>query len=128
MEKSSLPVHPVARPTSLIFTLYGDVVHRLEPAGTLWLGSLVKLMAPFGLSEGAVRQAVSRVARQGWLAADRRGKRAFYKVTDRGRRRIEELSPRIYGPLIEWDGRWRMLAFCAGSSRRATGEPGSKKT
>jgi phenylacetic acid degradation operon negative regulatory protein len=100
------------RPTSLIFSLYGDLVHgasgRDEPS--LWLGTLVKLMAAFGLSEAAVRQAVSRMARQGWLSAERTGKRAFYSVTPRGRRRIEELSPRIYGPVIEWDGTWRILA------------------
>jgi phenylacetic acid degradation operon negative regulatory protein len=100
------------RPASLIFSLYGDLVHAsvggAEPA--LWLGTLVELMAAFDLSEAAVRQAVSRLARQGWLQARRDGKRAFYSVTERGRRRIEELSPRIYGPVIEWDGAWRLLA------------------
>jgi phenylacetic acid degradation operon negative regulatory protein len=100
------------RPTSLIFSLYGDLVHtsgpQIEPA--LWLGTLVELMGAFELSEAAVRQAVSRMARQGWLHAQRNGKRAYYTVTDRGRRRIEELSPRIYGPVIEWDGTWRLLA------------------
>jgi len=100
------------RPTSLIFSLYGDLVHasvpQAEPA--LWLGTLVELMAAFDLSEAAVRQAVSRMARQGWLRTRRNGKRAYYAVTDRGRRRIEELSPRIYGPVIEWDGTWRLLA------------------
>ena len=100
------------RPTSLIFSLYGDLVHgaagESEPA--LWLGTLVRLMAAFGLSEAAVRQAVSRMARQGWLSARREGKRAYYTVTPLGRRRIDELSPRIYGPVIEWDGNWRLLA------------------
>jgi phenylacetic acid degradation operon negative regulatory protein len=111
-----IPVKPDerlgTRPTSLIFSLYGDLVHGAaigsQPA--LWLGTLVRLMAAFGLSEAAVRQAVSRMARQGWLSARRDGKRAFYTVTPRGRRRIDELSPRIYGPVIEWDGSWRLLA------------------
>ncbi len=100
------------RPTSLIFSLYGDLVHGAagESEPSLWLGTLVKLMAAFELSEAAVRQAVSRMARQGWLAARRDGKRAYYTVTPLGRRRIDELSPRIYGPVIEWDGKWRLLA------------------
>ena len=115
---SSLDPRPVARPTSLIFTLYGDVVLRLDPAGSLWLGSLVRLMAPFGLSEAAVRQAVSRISRQGWLEASKQGKRAYYSVTERGRRRIEEVSPRIYGPVIEWDGRWRMIVYGIAEGRR----------
>lgn len=87
------------------------MVHRQIDDGALWIGSLVRLMASFGLSEAAVRQAVSRMSRQGWLVAKKNGNRAFYAVTDRGRRRIETLSPRIYGPIVEWDGRWRMLTY-----------------
>jgi phenylacetic acid degradation operon negative regulatory protein len=108
----------VTRPNSFIFTLYGDVVEREGSDHSLSLGSLVGLMGAFGVSEAAVRQAVSRMARQGWLAAERRGNRAFYSVTERGRRRIEELNPRIYGPVIEWDGRWRMLTYTVEEARR----------
>lgn len=108
----------ITRPNSFIFTLYGDLVHRHVTDGSLWVGSLVRLMAPFGLSEAAVRQAVSRMSRQGWLVAHRSGHRAFYAVTPRGRRRIEGLSPRIYGPVVEWDGRWRMLTYSVAEAQR----------
>ncbi|MEO9026256.1 MAG: PaaX family transcriptional regulator C-terminal domain-containing protein [Candidatus Tumulicola sp.] len=111
----------VTRPNSFIFTLYGDLVARLAAEGgdgSLWIGALIRLMAPFGISEAAVRQAVSRMSRQGWLVAHRTGNRAFYAVTERGRRRIAELSPRIYGPVIEWDGRWRVLAYAAAQGNR----------
>jgi phenylacetic acid degradation operon negative regulatory protein len=112
---------PVTRPNSFIFTLYGDMVHRLAGDGELWVGGLIRLMASFGVSPQAVRQAVSRMTRQGWLIARREGNLAFYMVTARGRRRIEELSPRIYGPVIEWDGRWRLLSYAVGETteRRA---------
>ena len=43
-------------------------------------------------------------------------------VTARGRRRIEELSPRIYGPVIEWDGRWRLLSCAAAETQRQARE------
>src|ERR1700756_4963463 len=102
------PERQVTRPNSFIFTLYGDMVHRYVPSGRLWIGSLIQLMAPFGLSEAALRQAVSRMSRQGWLCGSKTANRAFYSVTERGRRRIEGLSPRIYGPIVEWDGRWRL--------------------
>ncbi len=108
----------VTRPNSFIFSLYGDLVHRHVTDGSLWIGSLVRLMAPFGLSEAAVRQAVSRMSRQGWLVAHKVGSRAYYAVTERGRRRIEELSPRIYGPVVEWDGRWRMLTYSVAEGER----------
>lgn len=83
----------VTRPNSFIFTLFGDLAHRGNGGSSLWIGSLIRLMAPFGISEAAVRQAVSRLSRQGWLVARRQGNRAFYSVTDRGRRRITELTP-----------------------------------
>jgi phenylacetic acid degradation operon negative regulatory protein len=108
----------VARPNSFIFTLYGDMVHRPRGDGSLWIGALIRLMSSFGVSPAAVRQAVSRMGRQGWLTARREGNRAFYSVTERGRRRIEELSPRIYGPVIEWDGRWRLLSYAIGEAHR----------
>ncbi len=108
----------VARPISFIFTLYGDLVHRSAGDGSVWIGALIRLMASFGVSAPAVRQAVSRMARQGWLVARRQGNRAFYSVTERGRRRIEELSPRIYGPVVEWDGRWRLLSYAIGEAHR----------
>ncbi len=110
---------PVTRPNSFIFTLYGDFVHRTEGGdAAIWIGSLARLMASFGISEPAVRQAVSRMSRQGWLEATRRGNRAFYTVTGRGRRRIELLSPRIYGPVVDWDGRWRMLTYSVAETKR----------
>jgi phenylacetic acid degradation operon negative regulatory protein len=119
-EERGLPARRrvVTRPNSFIFTLYGDIVHRHEAEGQLWIGALIGLMAPFGLSGQAVRQAVSRMARQGWLVAARRGNRAYYAVTERGRRRIDELSPRIYGPVIEWDGGWRMVSYTVSEARR----------
>jgi len=110
---------PVTRPNSFIFGLFGDFVQRPgRPDAAIWIGSLARLMAAFGISEPAVRQAVSRMSRQGWLAAGRRGSRAFYTVTERGRRRIEQVSPRVYGPVVEWDGRWRMLTYSVTETTR----------
>jgi phenylacetic acid degradation operon negative regulatory protein len=115
---SAIDKRLVTRPNSFIFTLYGDMVHRLAADGSLWIGALIRLMASFGISAAAVRQAVSRMSRQGWLIARREGNRAYYVVSERGRRRIEELSPRIYGPVIEWDGRWRLLSYAIGEEHR----------
>ena len=98
---------PVTRPNSFIFTLYGDFVGEQA----VWIGSLVRLMAEFGLSEQAVRQAVSRMSRQGWLAAVKQGNRAYYELTPAGRRRVTAIAPRIYEPAREWDGRWRLLTY-----------------
>ena len=118
---------PVTRPNSFIYTLFGDFVHRTGQAdGELWVGGLIRLMGEFGLSEQAVRQAVSRMSRQGWLDARRRGNRSFYALTGRGRARVEAISPRIYGPIIEWDGRWRILTYTIAEANRQ-GRDGLRK-
>ena len=80
-EVSTLVQRPVTRPNSFIFTLYGDMVHRLAGDGALWIGGLIRLMASFGVLPQAVRQAVSRMTRQGWLVARREGILAFYLGT-----------------------------------------------
>jgi len=109
----------VTRPNSFIFTLYGDFVHR-DPAlaEELWVGSIIRLMSQFEISEQAVRQGVSRMSRQGWLTARKHGPRSYYALTDRGRTRIETISPRIYGPLVEWDGNWRVLTYAVSERNR----------
>lgn len=118
---------PVTRPNSFIYTLFGDFVHR-DPTSheELWVGGLIRLMGEFGLSEQAVRQAVSRMSRQGWLVGRKHGNRSYYSLTDRGRRRVEAISPRIYGPVVEWDGRWRMLTYSIAESNRE-GRDGLRK-
>lgn len=100
----------ITRPNSFIYTLMGDLVRYY--GGEIWVGSLTRLLAEFGLSEPAVRQAVSRMSRQGWISARKVGNRSYYAMTDRGRARVDAVTPRIYDPpATQWDGRWRMLAY-----------------
>lgn len=118
---------PVSRPNAFIYTLFGDFVHWTGQAdGELWVGSLIRLMGEFGLTEQAIRQAVSRMSRAGWLAASRRRNRSFYALTERGRSRVEALSPRIYGPVVEWDAKWRILTYTVAEVNRQ-GRDGLRK-
>ena len=47
------------RAGSLIVTIYGDAI--VPRGGSLWLGSLLDMMAGFGVDPGLVRTAVSRL-------------------------------------------------------------------
>jgi len=96
------------RAHSLIVTLYGDVI---EPrGGTIWLGSLIDLMAPFGINERLVRTSMFRLGKEGWLSAERVGRRSYYSLTESGRRRFETAFKRVYSSeLPAWDGLWRLL-------------------
>ncbi|PWC34202.1 phenylacetic acid degradation operon negative regulatory protein PaaX [Azospirillum sp. TSO35-2] len=96
------------RAKSLIITVYGDAV--LPHGGSAWLGSLIELMALFGLSERIVRTSVFRLCKDDWLTNTQIGRRSFYRVTDSGKERFAAAERRIYAPLArEWDRGWDLL-------------------
>ncbi len=102
---------PSRRPQDLVFTLYGE--YLLEREGPTWVGALISLLHPFGLSEGAVRTVLSRMARKEWLSARRIGRHAYYDLTPRGRKLLEEGQARIFHPSWDgpWDEAWFLLAY-----------------
>jgi phenylacetic acid degradation operon negative regulatory protein len=96
------------RSKSVVMTVFGDAV--MPRGGSAWLGSLIELLAPFGISDRLVRTSVFRLAEEGWLEATRSGRRSLYRMTVPGRRRIERADKRIYTPsALHWDGRWTLL-------------------
>jgi len=95
---------------SMIFTIYGDYIRHY--GNVIWIGSLIKLLEAFGHNEQAVRAAVSRMSKQGWVQSERRGNKSFYSLTERGEVRMEEASRRIYKEATtSWDGRWWILLY-----------------
>ena len=98
------------RAVPLIVTVFGDAV--LPFGGRVWLGSLIRLLAPLGVSERLVRTAVYRLSREHWLRAEALGRRSDYLLTDFGRRQFEAAERHIYASgHASWDGRWRMLVM-----------------
>ena len=95
----------------LVFTLYGE--YLLDRPDPVWVGALISLLQPFGVSEGAVRTGLSRMSRKGWLEARRWGRNSFYDLSPRGRGLLEEGKARIFHPTWkhEWDGEWFLLAY-----------------
>lgn len=76
------------------------------------MAALVRLLAPLRISGPAVRTAVSRMARQGWLAPVRLPDGAGYRLTPRAVRRLREAADRIYRrETPAWDGRWHVLVL-----------------
>ncbi len=106
------------RPQDLVFTLFGEyLLHRPDP---VWVGHLIALLRPFGLSEGAVRTVLSRMARKSWLEGERHGRRAYYRLTTKGRQLLEDGENRIHHPPTdrEWDGTWYLLAYSIPEDQR----------
>jgi len=108
---------PVQRAGSLIITLYGDAI--APRGGTVWIGSLIRVLADFGISERLVRTSMYRLAKDGWLVADQIGRRSYYQLTEDGAERFHEATQRIYGePRQSWSGEWCLVLTGAVSSEQ----------
>ncbi len=101
------------RANSVLITVYGDVMAQRRQA--VWLGSLIQLADPFGLSARLVRTSAFRLTADDWLTCTRLGRRSFYGLTDAGLQRVQHAERRIYDfKLPEWDGRWTLAILGAG--------------
>ena len=99
---------PVQRAGSLIITLYGDAI--APRGGTVWVGSLIRVLADFGISERLVRTSMYRLAKDGWIVAEHVGRRSYYQLTADGAKRFHEATLRIYGePRQDWSGEWCLV-------------------
>jgi phenylacetic acid degradation operon negative regulatory protein len=96
------------RTKSLIVTVFGDVVS--QHGGTIWLGSLVQALSGLGINERLVRTSVFRLAQEGWLEAERVGRRSYYRFSDYGIHEYERTAGRIYDmEELPWTGRWQLV-------------------
>ncbi|GLI85495.1 phenylacetic acid degradation operon negative regulatory protein PaaX [Rossellomorea marisflavi] len=95
---------------SMIFTLYGDYISHY--GNKIWIGSLIRLLNEFGHNDQAVRAAISRMNKQGWVQAEKQGNKSYYTLTERGVDRMEEAANRIFKlKPEEWDGKWRIFMY-----------------
>lgn len=101
---------------SALFDLYGD--HLRPRGGRAPVAALVKLLAPLGIAPPAVRTAVSRMVRQGWLHPLRLPAGPGYLLTPKAGRRLDEAAARIYRTgKIGWDGRFDLIVLDPPASR-----------
>lgn len=81
---------------SLVITAFGDLVqHRGGVISTSRLGAL---MGRIGVESGALRTALSRLGRDGWVERDRRGRTSFYRLNTGGAAKFGPATQRIYAP------------------------------
>ena len=67
--------HAAGAPSArgLLFTLLGEFV--LPGGGTAWTSAVIAALARLGVAEKATRQALMRTAADGWLRAEKDGRR-----------------------------------------------------
>ncbi len=110
---------------SALFDLYGD--HLRPRGGRAPVAALVRLLAPLGIAAPAVRTAVSRMVRQGWLIPVRLAPAAGYQLTVRAVHRLDEAAARIYRTEQRRPGTARFdLLLLAPTARTHRMEPGHR--
>jgi len=105
------------RPRSMIFTFFGDYVRTRGEE--IWVGSIIELLGCFGLSEQAIRSALSRMCRTGWLKVRKVGNRSFYSLTNKSKKMFAEGGRRIYESReAKWEGKWYLLTYFIPEQKR----------
>ncbi|MBA3490302.1 MAG: PaaX family transcriptional regulator [Longispora sp.] len=95
---------------SALFDLYGDYIR--PRGGAAPVAAVVRLLAPLGIAAPAVRTAVSRMVRQGWLQPVKLPEGPGYQLTLKATRRLDEAAARIYRTgRLGWDGTFDVIVL-----------------
>jgi len=103
----------------MLFDLYGDFGIEGGRPGSMRLAAIIHLAETLGSSGVSVRAAAVRMAREGWLSAERTGRESTYHLTQAGWQLVEEGRLRMFGASHEaWDQRWCLIALSVPEARR----------
>lgn len=104
---------------SLLLTVFGEYV--LPQGQAVWTATLLHVLSGLGVEEKSARQALNRMAADGWIVAERSGRRVRWWLTEHGRTLLSEGAERIYSfgrDRDSWDGRWLVLLASVPESKR----------
>jgi phenylacetic acid degradation operon negative regulatory protein len=105
---------------SVLLTLLGELV--LPRSGRAWTQSLVDSLALLDVEEKNARQALLRLANQGFIEGERVGRRVRWGLTPAGRDLLSAGTERIYNFGLsggDWDGRWLVVLCSVPEDQRA---------
>lgn len=109
----------IIRPQSAMLTLYGD--YLLDRGEEIGIGSLITLFNNFGLSDQAVRSAVSRMCHAGLLKARSEGRKSYYSLTSRGHDLLSTGAQRIFTRKdTTWNETWNIVTYTIPEEERKT--------
>jgi phenylacetic acid degradation operon negative regulatory protein len=97
------------RARSALFELYGD--HLRTRGAAAPVAAIVRLLEPLDIAAPAVRTAISRMVREGWLEPVQLPDGRGYALTPYGKSWLQDAAGRVYRshPLPTWDGRWHIV-------------------
>lgn len=79
---------------SVVITIFGDAVQ--PRGGTVAMADLQAILGHMGVENGALRTAMSRLAKEGWVTRERQGRNSFYRLSEAGLKSFIPATERIY--------------------------------
>lgn len=100
---------------SLVITMLGDAV--VPRGGRVALSSLQDILEQLRVESGALRTAMSRLAKDGWVIRQREGRHSYFRLDERGRHAFDLATRRIYAAgAPAWNGTWSVAIGSPGAS------------
>jgi len=105
---------------SIIVSLFGDLAQK--PGDRLSGSALSRIIMPIGIKPEAIRVALHRLRKDGWIDSARTGRASAHYLTEFGRARSAEVTPRIYTRVPDTPADWHLLIAEDGSGQSALDE------
>lgn len=99
------------RTWSIIITIFGDCIQ--PRGGRAAMTELQALTDRLGIEGGALRTAMSRLAKDGWVERDREGRNSFYALTPLGQATSLPATRQIYRARFTAAGPWTLAISAA---------------
>ncbi|MEM7268485.1 MAG: PaaX family transcriptional regulator C-terminal domain-containing protein [Pseudomonadota bacterium] len=106
---------------SLVITIFGDAV--LPRGGTAAMADLQMLASKLGVSSGALRTAMSRLASDGWATREKQGRNSSYTLTEKAVGQSRDAAHVIYRSWMTTD-EWVLAIDADGSEAPGSVAPG----
>ncbi len=91
---------------SLIVTVMGD---RVGDGGVIAGPVLAEVLEPIGVKPEALRVALHRLRKDGWIASNKTGRTSAHRLTDFGMAETRVAALRIYQRQVELPANWYLL-------------------
>ncbi len=94
---------------SMVITVFGDSV--MPRGGVVSASALSAIFRRLSVKAEALRVALHRLAKDGWIVRHRSGRNSHYALSDDGRAKFMPASLRIYARNPSLCGPWRLVAL-----------------
>lgn len=105
---------------SIIVSLFGDMAQ--DPDHRISGGTLTRIIGPLGIKPEAIRVALHRLRKDGWIDSARIGRTSLHFLTESGRAQSAAVTPRIYRRSPELEEHWHVLIAEEGAAQQTLEE------